>query len=53
MRTVMTVIQASGRIVRNETDHGITYITDSDFQYLWDRWNWMFPNWWKEALQWH
>lgn len=53
MRTVMTVIQASGRICRNETDHGVTYITDSDFELLWSRYEYMFPNWWKEALEWH
>ncbi len=52
MRTVMTVIQASGRICRNETDHGVTYITDADFEHLWERYGYMFPNWWKEALQW-
>jgi len=53
MRTVMTIIQASGRICRSETDYGITYITDSDFNFLWERYSYMFPNWWKEALQWH
>ena len=53
MRTVMTIIQASGRICRNEEDFGITYITDSDFQFLWERYSYMFPNWWKEALVFH
>ncbi len=53
MRTVMTVIQASGRICRNEQDHGVTYITDSDFSMLWDRYEYMFPPWWKEAVHWH
>lgn len=53
MRTVMTVIQASGRICRNETDHGTTYITDADFNFLWEKYEYMFPNWWKEALVWH
>ena len=53
MKTVMTVIQASGRICRNETDRGVTYITDSDFDILWENWNHLFPNWWKEALHWH
>lgn len=53
MRTVMTIIQASGRICRSETDYGVTYITDSDFEFLWERYAYMFPNWWKEALHWH
>jgi Rad3-related DNA helicase len=52
-RTVSTIVQASGRICRHENDFGLTYITDSDFQFLWEKWNWMFPNWWKEALIWH
>lgn len=50
MKTVMTVIQASGRICRNESDHGVTYITDSDFDMLFDKYGYMFPNWWTEAL---
>jgi Rad3-related DNA helicase len=53
MRTVMTIIQASGRICRSETDHGITYITDADFANLYRRYGYLFPAWWKEALQWH
>lgn len=52
LRTVSTIVQASGRICRSEKDFGLTYITDSDFQFLWERWNWMFPAWWKEALIW-
>lgn len=53
MRAVMTIIQASGRICRNEQDFGVTYITDADFKMLWEKHDYMFPNWWKEALQWH
>lgn len=53
LKTVSTIIQASGRIVRSETDTGTTYITDSDFKYLWDRWSYLFPSWWTEALVWH
>lgn len=53
MRTIMTVIQASGRICRSEKDYGVTYITDSDFDFLYDRYGYMFPSWWKEALQRH
>lgn len=53
MRTVSTIIQASGRIVRSETDTGTTYITDSDFKPLWEKWGYLFPTWWSEALIWH
>jgi Rad3-related DNA helicase len=53
LRTVTTIVQASGRICRSETDHGTTYITDSDFDFLWDKYEYMFPRWWTEALNWH
>lgn len=52
MQTVMTIIQASGRICRNESDTGITFITDDDFMMLWDRNRKMFPGWWKDAVRW-
>lgn len=53
MRTVMSVIQASGRICRNEKDTGITYILDSDFLYLWEKNSYMFPKWYQEAVIWN
>lgn len=53
LKTVMTLVQASGRICRSETDYGITYITDSDFESLWRNYSYLFPAWWVEALQWH
>jgi Rad3-related DNA helicase len=51
-QTVGTIIQSTGRIVRSETDRGVTYLLDSDFMYLWDRQNLMFPKWWREAMVW-
>ena len=51
-QTVGTIIQATGRVVRSETDRGVTYILDSDFMYLWDRRKAMFPKWWKDAMVW-
>jgi Rad3-related DNA helicase len=52
MRTVMTVIQATGRICRSETDYGVTYITDSDFHFLYEKNKDMFPIWWRKAVIW-
>lgn len=52
MKTIMTIIQAAGRICRSETDHGITYILDSDFQNLWERHRDFFPKWFVEAIVW-
>lgn len=51
LQTVMTVLQACGRIVRSETDHGATYILDSDFRWLYENNSKFFPKWFKEAFQ--
>ena len=50
MQTVMTVLQACGRIVRSETDFGSTYILDSDFQRLLERHGDFFPEWFLESF---
>jgi Rad3-related DNA helicase len=53
LQTVSTIIQACGRIVRSEDDFGVTYILDSDFQMLWDRYkDRFFPNWFRAAMVW-
>jgi hypothetical protein len=48
--TVMSIVQACGRIVRSDTDRGTTYILDSDFNKLFLEHEDMFPNWWKKSL---
>lgn len=52
MQTAMTIIQACGRIVRDEEDHGVTYVLDSDFNMLWDRHRHFFPPWFQKAMVW-
>jgi Rad3-related DNA helicase len=52
MQTATTVIQACGRIVRDEKDHGVTYMLDGDFNMLWSRHSYFFPNWFKSAMVW-
>jgi Rad3-related DNA helicase len=50
LETVKTIIQAAGRIVRSEQDTGTTYILDSDFERLYERYTTFFPNWFTEAF---
>jgi len=52
MQTASSVIQACGRIVRDMSDHGVTYILDSDFNFLFDRYGYMFPKWFQSAMVW-
>jgi ATP-dependent DNA helicase DinG len=53
LQTITTVIQACGRIVRSDTDHGVTYVLDSDFQMLFDKNPEFFPKWFTDAFVWH
>jgi Rad3-related DNA helicase len=50
IETLKTIIQATGRIVRNETDKGTTYILDADFGRLLDKYSYAIPKWWSQAL---
>jgi ATP-dependent DNA helicase DinG len=50
MKAVMMIVQSSGRVVRSMDDWGITYILDSDFGRLYEKQNWMFPKWFKDAV---
>jgi ATP-dependent DNA helicase DinG len=48
-QAALSVVQGSGRIVRNAEDHGATYIFDSSFGRLLR--NAEFPQWWLDALR--
>jgi Rad3-related DNA helicase len=50
-QTAKTIIQALGRSVRSETDHAISYILDSDWNFFFARNSKMFPKWFKDAIQ--
>lgn len=52
LQTIMTIVQASGRICRNEEDSGVTYIMDADFKRLFDQYGYMFPAWWADSIDW-
>ena len=53
LRTIMTIVQAAGRIVRDYEDSGVTYILDSDFYRIYKQYSKFFPAWFLEALQFH
>ena len=50
-RTALTLIQATGRSVRSDTDSAVTYILDKDFGWFYSRWADLFPSWWKQAYK--
>jgi Rad3-related DNA helicase len=39
------VLQASGRVIRSETDHGVVLLIDARFNET--RYRRLFPTWWK------
>jgi Rad3-related DNA helicase len=50
-QTLKTVIQASGRSIRDYDDYAITYILDSDWNFLKNKNSSMIPVWFKNAIQ--
>jgi len=48
--TVKTIIQSSGRSVRDENDSAITYITDSDWRFFYYKNQKLFPKWFRDAI---
>jgi Rad3-related DNA helicase len=52
MQTIRTLIQMTGRGVRSKDDWCVTYILDSQFMSnLWKS-SYLFPKWWREAVDW-
>ena len=49
-KAVSKIIQMSGRAVRSETDHAVTYILDQQFKRIYTENRGMFPLWFREAL---
>lgn len=48
-QAVYNVLQASGRVVRSNTDHGSTYILDESWQRLMNDSLSLIPQWWRDA----
>lgn len=49
--TAKTLVQASGRTIRNTEDHCCTYILDSDMLWWYSKNKNLLPEWWKDAIQ--
>jgi Rad3-related DNA helicase len=49
-RTATKLVQSYGRIYRHATDHGKTYILDSDFKRFMEQTEHMLPKWFTEAI---
>lgn len=49
-KTAQEVMQACGRIVRSNTDYGVMYVLDSDFENILRQAGNMFPRWWYQGL---
>ena len=52
VQTVRTLVQMTGRGVRHDQDHAVTYILDSKFLDLHRRAKGLFPGWWDDAIDW-
>jgi len=52
LQTVMTFIQACGRIVRSDDDYGSTYVLDSDFERVYKTHAHFFPKWFTSGFIW-
>lgn len=50
-RALITILQASGRAIRSETDSAVTYLLDSDFINFINKNKSLFPKWWIDGLQ--
>jgi Rad3-related DNA helicase len=48
--TIKTIVQSSGRSIRSKDDYAITYILDSDWNFLYFKNKHMFPKWWNDAI---
>jgi len=48
--TAKTIIQSSGRSIRNVDDNATTYILDKDFIFFYKQNSNLFPSWWRQSL---
>lgn len=50
-QAALKLVQSSGRIVRHQEDHGITYVLDSGFDGFLSRCGWLLPKYFVDAIQ--
>ncbi|MFQ5524240.1 MAG: helicase C-terminal domain-containing protein [Acidimicrobiia bacterium] len=48
--TVRSIVQATGRVMRSETDWGATYVLDGSVWRLLGEQGQLFPKWWRKAV---
>ena len=48
--TALTIVQATGRIVRSKTDKGHFYILDGSFEYFLTKNQSVLPKWWTDSI---
>jgi ATP-dependent DNA helicase DinG len=46
----LSILQASGRSTRHETDTSVTYILDDKFKWFYSQWEKKLPDWFKQRL---
>ena len=49
-QTLLTLIQSTGRSIRNENDFSVTYILDENFLWFYNKWKKFIPKYWSDAL---
>ena len=49
-QAVISIVQGSGRVVRDKKDFGMTYMLDESYTLLQRNAGWMFPRYWNEAV---
>lgn len=50
LQAITDVIQGCGRVVRSETDWGVTYILDTSWGYLFNTNRHVIPKWWQAGV---
>ena len=49
-QAVISIVQGAGRVVRDTSDFGVTYMLDETYAQLYRNVRWMFPKYWSEAV---
>lgn len=50
VKTVRALVQATGRGMRHKDDWCVTYVLDKQFIQFYRRHRWLFPQWWRDAV---
>ena len=49
-KTVLMLIQSTGRSIRSDTDTATTYILDQNFVWFFEKWKHFFPTYWTKSI---